>query len=107
MHEALDQIRTALRVAGEAIARHDELARTPKQRADDLAEARNAHRHAVGILAALHSQARHDHALVEAIAPLQLELADLEVLLTEIRFDEREATERMPRVHQADLQRSG
>jgi hypothetical protein len=101
MDEALQQIRASLRSASEALSRYQQIARSPKERDHDLDEARRAHRHAVSILETLQSRAREDHGLVEALAPLQVEIADLDVLLAEIRFDD-EHTERLPRLWQAE-----
>jgi len=100
MNESLEQVRAALRESSEALARRDSPRRTPKQRDDDLEEAWRAHRHAASILDTLQSEARSDHALVEAIAPLQYDVTDLGILLSEIRFNE--PSERLPRLWQAE-----
>jgi hypothetical protein len=100
--EAIEQIRASLRVASEALARRDGPTRTPKQREDDLEEARRAYTHASSILDALRAHSRSDPMLVETIAPLQLALSDLEIVLSEIHVEDDEHTERLPRVWQAD-----
>jgi hypothetical protein len=98
MNEALEQIRSLLAQADEALSRQVQPTRTPKQRDDDFDEALRAHRQAVAILSSLRAQPEIDEQLVEAIAPLQVEAADLEILISEIRFDETERTERLPRL---------
>ncbi|MCU1278561.1 MAG: hypothetical protein JWM53_2107 [bacterium] len=98
MNEAIDQIRSLLRQADEALSRQVEYSRTPKQRDDDFAEALRAHRHAVSILDTLQSQSQVDEAFVAALAPLHIEVADLEILISEIRFGESEWTQRLPRL---------
>ena len=98
MTEAIEQIRSLLKKADEALSRQAQRSRTPKQRDEDFDEALLAHRQAVAILGAMRSQSDVDVALVEAIAPLQVEAADLEILISEIRFDEVERTERLPRL---------
>lgn len=72
--------------------------RTPKQRDEDFDEALRVHRQAVAILDTLQSQSPIDEVFVGALAPLQVEIADLEILISEIRFDESERTERLPRL---------
>lgn len=98
MSEAIEQIRSLLEKADEALSRQMQATRTPKQRDEDFDEALRAHRQAVAILSTLQSQPDVDEKFVEAIAPLQVEVADMEILISEIRFDESERTERMPRV---------
>lgn len=98
MNEALDQIRSLLQQADEALSRQCEMNRTPKQRDEDLDEALRSHRQAVAILDTLQSQSPIDDVFVAALAPLQVEVVDMEILISEIRFDERERTERMPRL---------
>jgi hypothetical protein len=98
MNEALEQIRCLLRRADDALARQVQMNRTPKQRDDDFDEALRAHRQAVAVLDTLQSQAPVDEVFVAALAPLQVEVADLEILISEIRFDENERTERLPRL---------
>ncbi len=97
MHEALEQIRALLEKADEALSRQAQPTRTPKQRDDDFDEALRAHRQAVALLNGLQSQPQVDEEFVAAIAPLQVEVADMEILISEIRFDESERTERLPR----------
>ena len=87
-----------MRRADAALSRQAEPARTPKQQDEDFAEAQRAHRDAVGILEALQSSVPIDDAFVSALAPLQVELSDLEILISEIRFDENELTFRLPRL---------
>jgi hypothetical protein len=99
MNEAIDQVRSLLRQADEALARQLHPARTPKERDDDLAEAQRAHRHAAAILDTLRAQASADDGLVAALASLHMEAADLEILISEIRFDENE---RLPRLRHAE-----
>jgi len=101
MNEAIEQIRSLLRKADDALSRQAQRTRTPKQRDDDFDEALQAHRHAVAILNTLQTQRQVDEQLVAAIAPLQVEVADLDILLAEIRFDESERTERLPRLRHA------
>jgi len=98
MNEAVEQIRSLLKKADDALSRQVQPARTPKQRDADFDEALRAHRQAVAILNTLRSQPEVDEKLVEAIAPLHVEAADLEILISEIRFDEVERTERLPRL---------
>ncbi|HEY1585304.1 MAG TPA: hypothetical protein VGH63_06415 [Polyangia bacterium] len=98
MDSALDQIRSFLRQADEALSRQAQMSRTPKQRDIDFDEALRAHRQAVAILDTLQSQSPIDHTFVTALAPLQIEVADMEILIAEIRFDESEQTERLPRL---------
>jgi hypothetical protein len=98
MNEALEQIRSLLRTADEALARQGQTTRTPKQRDEDLEQALRAHRQAVATLDTLRSQSTVDESFVAALAPLQVEVADLEILISEIRFDETERTERLPRL---------
>lgn len=95
MNEALEQVRSLLRTADEALSRQAEWTRTPKQRDQDFDEALRTHRQAVAILDTLQSQWTADESFVAALAPLQVEAADLEILISEIRFDE---TERLPRL---------
>ena len=97
MNEAIEQIRLLLRHADEALTRQAQTTRTPKQRDDDFDEALRAHRTAVAILESLQSQ-HVDEKLVAELAPLQVEVADMEILISEIRFDESERTERLPRL---------
>jgi hypothetical protein len=98
MDGALDQIRSLLRQADEALSRQAQTSRKPKQRDVDFDEALRAHRRAVAILGTLQSQSAVDHTFVTALAPLQIEVADMEILIAEIRFDENEQTERLPRL---------
>jgi hypothetical protein len=98
MNEAVEQIRALLEKADDALSRQTQPARTPKQRDDDFDEAVRSHRQAVAILNTLQSQTQIDDEVVAAIAPIQVEVADMEILISEIRFDERERTERLPRV---------
>ena len=100
MTEALAEIRSLLRVADEALSRQTQPTRTPKQWDDDLDEALRAQRQAVAMLTTLQAHPVDD-ALVEALAPLQVEAADLEILISEIRFDEADRTERLPRLRHA------
>jgi hypothetical protein len=104
MNEALEQIRSLLEKADEALSRQAQRLRTPKQRDEDFDEALRAHRQAVAILSLVQSQAQApvDEELVAAIAPLQVEASDMEILISEIRFDENERTERLPRLRHAD-----
>jgi hypothetical protein len=97
-NEALEQIRSLLRTADEALSRQGQTTRTPKQRDEDLEQALRAHRQAVAALDTLRSQSTVDESFVAALAPLQVEVADLEILISEIRFDETERTERLPRL---------
>jgi hypothetical protein len=101
MNDALDQIRSFLRQADDALARHAQADRPPRQRDADFDEALHAHRRAATLLDTLQSQARVDEAFVTALAPLQLEAADMEILISEIRFDENERMERLPRLRHA------
>ena len=98
MNEALEQIRALLRDADDALSRQVQPARTPKQRDDDFDAALRAHRQAVAILNTLQVRPNVDEEFVAAMAPLQVEVADLEILIAEIRFDESERTERLPRM---------
>ncbi len=98
MNEAIERIRSFLRQADEALSRQCQMTRTPKQRDADFDEALRAHRQAVAILETLQSQSPVDDDFVAALAPLQVEAADLEILISEIRFDESERTERLPRL---------
>jgi hypothetical protein len=98
MNEAVEQIRSLLRTADEALTRQVQPERTPRQRDEDFDEALRAHRRAVTILDMLQTQTTVDEAFVTALAPLQIEVADLEILISEIRFDETERTERLPRL---------
>jgi hypothetical protein len=50
----------------------------------------------------LQTQTTVDEAFVSALAPLQIEVADLEILISEIRFDETERTERLPRLRHVE-----
>jgi hypothetical protein len=104
MNEALEQIRSLLGKADEALSRQAQRTRTPKQRDEDFDEALRAHRQAVAMLSLVQSQSHSpvDDDLVAAIAPLQIEAADMEILISEIRFDENERTERLPRLRHAD-----
>ena len=98
MNETLEQIRSLLRRADEALSRQCQASRTPKQRDEDFDEALRSHRRAVAILDTVQTHAPVDDALVAELAPLQVEVADLEILISEIRFDESERTERLPRL---------
>jgi hypothetical protein len=98
MHEAIEQIRALLHKADDALSRQAQTTRTPKQRDEDFDEALRAHRQAVAILNTLQAQPLVDDEFVAAIAPLQVEVADMEILISEIRFDEAERTERLPRL---------
>lgn len=98
MNEAIEQIRSLLEKAEEALSRQMQTTRTPKQRDEDFDEALRAHRQAVAVLKTLQSQPDVDEKFVAAIAPLQVEVADMEILISEIRFDESERTERLPRL---------
>jgi hypothetical protein len=98
MSEAIEQIRSLLRTADEALSRQAQSSRTPKQRDADFDEALRTHRRAVAILETLQAQPTVDDAFVAALAPLQVEVADMEILISEIRFDETERTERLPRL---------
>ena len=101
MNEAIEQIRSLLQQADVALSRQALSSRTPRERDDDFAEAQRAHRQAVAIVDTLRAQAPIDEAFVAALAPLQVEVADLEILISEIRFDESELTQRMPRLRSA------
>jgi hypothetical protein len=101
MTEAIDRIRSLLEQADQALSRQCEAARTPRQRDEDFAEAQRAHREAVAIVETLRTRSPIDDAFVAALAPLQVELADLEILMSEIRFDESELTQRLPRLRAA------
>jgi hypothetical protein len=98
MTEAIDQIRALLQQADEALSRQAQITRTPRQRDEDFDQALRAHRRAVAILDTLQTQAPVDEKFVAALAPLQVEVADMEILISEIRFDETERTERLPRL---------
>jgi hypothetical protein len=98
MNEALDQVRSLLRQADDALSRHALMTRTPKQRDDDFDQALRAHRQAVALLDTLTSRSPLDDDFVSELAPLQVEAADMEILISEIRFDE---TERLPRLRHA------
>jgi hypothetical protein len=102
MNEALQQIRSLLEKADEALSRQAQRRRTPKQRDEDFDEALRAHRQAAAILSLLQAQPHIDDDFVTAVAPLQVEVADMEILISEIRFDENERTERLPRLRHAD-----
>ena len=102
MDEALEQARLLLRRADEALARQAEPARTPKQQDEDFAEAQRAHREAIAVLDGLQTRVPIDDAFVAALAPLQIEISDLAILMSEIRFDESELTFRLPRLRHAD-----
>lgn len=99
MDRTIEQVRSLLQKADDALSRHASPSRTPRERDEDFDQALRAHRQAVLMLETL-SDARVpvDAALVESIAPLQVEAADLEIILSEIRFDEHDRTERLPRV---------
>jgi len=101
MTEALDRIRSFLQQADDALSRQMQANRTPKQRDDDFDEALRAHRHAVAILDTVQAQSAIDDTVVAELAPLQVEVADMEILISEIRFDENERTERLPRLRHA------
>lgn len=101
MNAALEQIRSLLRQADEALSRQNQIMRTPKERELDFDEALRAHRQAVAILDTLQSQSLADDDFVAALAPLQVEVANMEILISEIRFDETERTERLPRLRHA------
>ncbi len=98
MNEAIEQIRSLLEKAEQALSRQMQMTRTAKQRDEDFDEALRAHRQAVAILNTLQSRPDVDEKFVEAIAPLQVEVADMEILISEIRFDENDRTERLPRL---------
>jgi hypothetical protein len=98
MNAALEQIRSLLRRADEALSRQNQTMRTPKEREVDFDEALRAHRQAVAILDTLQTQSPVDDEFVAELAPLQVEVADMEILISEIRFDETERTERLPRL---------
>jgi hypothetical protein len=98
MNELLEQIRSLVHEADEALVRQAQSTRTPKQRAEDFDEALRAHRRAVAIFETLQAKSNPTEELVAALAPLHIELADLDILISEIRFDETERTERLPRV---------
>jgi len=102
MNQAIEEIRSLLRQADEVLALRDEPTRTPKQRDDDLAAAQRAHRRAIALLETLQADAQIDEAFVAELAPLQVEVADLEILIAEIRFDDGESTLRIPRLRGAD-----
>jgi hypothetical protein len=96
--ELLEEIRALLRQADAALSRQLLSGRTPRQRDEDFDEALRAHRHAVAILEVVHQQPTIAEALVTELAPIQVEIADMEILISEIRFDESERTERLPRL---------
>ena len=96
MHSALEQVRRSLNIASEALALRDQLTRTLEQRDTDLGEAMRAHRYAKKILNLLRLRPDVDHSIVAAIAALEHEVTDLGMLLSQIRFDEEEDTERIP-----------
>ncbi|HXU68553.1 MAG TPA: hypothetical protein VN947_04450 [Polyangia bacterium] len=98
MTDAIEQIRSLLKCADEALSRQGQTNRTSTQRDEDFDQALGAHRRAAAILNRLQRQPEVDDRLVEAIAPLQVEAADLELVLSEIRFGEAERTERLPRL---------
>jgi hypothetical protein len=98
MNEAIEQIRSLLTKADQALTRQADTTRTARQRDDDFDEALRAHRQAAAILGTLHAKPDVDEAFVAALAPLQVEAGDLEILISEIRFDEAERTERLPRL---------
>ncbi len=98
MNEAIEQIRSLLEKAEQALSRQMQMTRTAKQRDEDFDEALRAHRQAVAILNTQQSRPDVDEKFVEAIAPLQVEVADMEILISEIRFDENDRTERLPRL---------
>jgi DNA transposition AAA+ family ATPase len=102
MNEALEQIRSLLEKADEALSRQGQRSRTAKQRDEDFDQALRAHRQAVAMLSLLQAQPHVDDAFVAAVAPLQVEATDLEIMISEIRFDENERTERLPRLRHAD-----
>ena len=102
MNRAIEEIRALLVLADEALMRRDQATRTPKQRDDDLAIAQRAHKRSLALVEMLRSNAQLDEVFVAALAPLQIEVADLEILIAEIRFDEGESTMRIPRVHGID-----
>ena len=101
VNETLEQIRSLLRKADDALSRQAQSSRTPKQRDNDFDEALRAHRQAVSILDMLRMQPIVDEELATAIAPLQVDVADMEILISEIRFDENERAERLPRLRHA------
>jgi len=101
MNEAIEQIRSLLTKADQALNRQADRTRTPRQRDDDFDEALRAHRQAAAILGTLHGKPEIEESFVAALAPLQVEVADLEILISEIRFDEVERTERLPRLRHA------
>jgi len=98
MKEALEQIRSLVRQADEALSRQSQTTRTPKLRDLDFDEALRCHRQAVAILDTLQSQPQLDDGVVAELAPLHVEVADMGILIAEIRFDESERTERLPRL---------
>jgi hypothetical protein len=98
MIESIEQIRSLLKCADEALSRQAQADRTPTQRDEDFDEALGAHRRAAAILSTLQGQPEVDDRLVEAIAPLQVEAADLELVLSEIRLGDADRTERLPRI---------
>ena len=98
MNEELEQVRSWLRAADAALTRRTHPARTAAEREGDFEEAAAAHRMASSFLEGLQDKRQLDAALITAIAPLHAETADLGILLSEIRFDERDRTEPMPRV---------
>lgn len=104
MNEALEQIRSLLEKADAALSRQGQARRTARQRDDDFDEALRAHRQAGSMLSFLQSQPHVEERFAAAMAALQLEAADLDVLISEIRFDEseRERTEHLPRLRHAD-----
>jgi hypothetical protein len=98
MDQAIEQVRALLRQADEALSRQAQSSRTAKQRDADFAEAQTAHRQAVAVIDALQRRSEVDEALVIALAPLQVEVADLDILISEIRFDEAELSYQHPRL---------
>ncbi len=98
MNEAIEQIRSLLQKADDALARQAQTERTPRQRNNDFEEALRAHRQAVAILDTVRARPTVDDEFVSALAPLQVEVADMDILISEIRFDESERTERLPRL---------
>jgi hypothetical protein len=98
MIEDLERARSWLRVAEAALTRRMQRTRSARERDDDFDEAVTAHRQAAGILEALQDERQPDAQLVSAMAPLHVETADLGILLSEIRVDEGERTEPIPRV---------
>ncbi|MDB4967834.1 MAG: hypothetical protein JWN44_3523 [Myxococcales bacterium] len=96
--QELERARSLLRQADEALTRQGQQSRSLKERDADFVEAQRAHREAVAVIEQLRDRSEVDEALVAALAPLQVEIADLEILMSEIRFDEAELSYRYPRL---------